>query len=82
MAQKHKREITISSKILANNLKRYRTKYRLSQEAAAERLEISSRYYGSLERATCSPTLALLDHIADAMGIGINTLLTEALWQN
>lgn len=47
----------------------------MSQEELAERVGISSRYVGSLERAVHSPTVAVLERIAAALEVEPGLLL-------
>lgn len=49
--------------------------YDLSYEAAAERCDISSRYYGSIARKEASPTILVLEKICNGFQLTPNDLL-------
>ena len=52
--------------ILANNLKQYRNKQKLSQEELAARSDLSTRGYGKIERGEVHASLGTLDKLAKA----------------
>ena len=60
---------------LATNLRRARHAKGLTQEVLAERADISSRYVGSVERATVSVSLTVLARLAKAVGVDASELI-------
>ena len=69
--------------ILANNLKRYRAKQKLSQEELAARSDLSTRGYGKIERGEVQASLGTLDKLARGTGLTqavlLQTLQSEEL---
>ena len=63
------------TEVVARNIRRLRQERKMSQEELAERVGISSRYVGSLERAVHSPTVAVLERIAAALEVEPGLLL-------
>ena len=61
--------------ILANNLKQYRNKQKLSQEELAARSDLSTRGYGKIERGEVHASLGTLDKLAKATGLTQAALL-------
>ena len=61
--------------ILANNLKRYRAKQKLSQEELAARSDLSTRGYGKIERGEVQASLGTLDKLARGTGLTQAVLL-------
>ena len=61
--------------ILANNLKQYRNKQKLSQEELAARSDLSTRGYGKIERGEVHASLRTLDKLAKATGLTQAALL-------
>jgi transcriptional regulator with XRE-family HTH domain len=55
--------------VLATNLRRIRHDKDLTQEALAERAELSPRYIGKIERASTSPTVTVLGRLAEALEV-------------
>jgi DNA-binding XRE family transcriptional regulator len=55
--------------VLATNLRRIRHAKKLTQEALAERAELSPRYIGKIEGASTSPTVTVLGRLAEALEI-------------
>jgi transcriptional regulator with XRE-family HTH domain len=59
-------------KLVAWNLRRLRVQRDLSQEKLAVDAGVDRTYVGRLERGLENPTVALLDRLADALGIRIS----------
>ena len=59
---------------LSYNLTQFRINSGLTQEQAAERFGISTKYYGQLERGQRIPSAALLSHIAEVTQIPVSVL--------
>ena len=55
--------------VLATNLRRIRHAKELTQEALAERAELSPRYIGKIESASTSPTVTVLGRLAEALEV-------------
>lgn len=70
---------TTIKEILVNNLKRYRERLELTQEEAAEKAGITSKYWQRLEMKsqTDLPSLIVLFKIAEGLGISPSQLLTQ-----
>jgi transcriptional regulator with XRE-family HTH domain len=64
----------ISSK-LGQNLKRIRTKKKMSQGDIARALEVHRAYISGIERGKRNPTLATIQKLADALGVSADELL-------
>lgn len=62
--------------VLAANLRSYRQKMQLSQEALAERCGLHRTYIGSVERGERNVTLSSLEVLARALGVSVPGLLT------
>ena len=63
-------------KILADNVRAFRSEKGLSQESLADLCSLHRTYVGSIERRERNATLATLALLADALGIGVPELLT------
>lgn len=50
----------------------------LTQEEVAIRADITTSYYGQLERGTANPTVGLLEKICGVMGISIADIFSES----
>lgn len=50
----------------------------LTQEEVAMRADITTSYYGQLERGTANPTVGLLEKICCVMGISITDIFSES----
>lgn len=50
----------------------------LTQEEVAMRADITTSYYGQLERGTANPTVGMLEKICCVMGISISDIFSEA----
>jgi len=64
-------------KILANNVRDYRKKYGLSQEALADACDLHRTYIGSVERCERNVTLSTLEVLAAALRVSVPELLTN-----
>lgn len=64
-------------RILAQNIRSYRLKKRLSQEKLAEICDLHRTYVGSVERCERNVTLSTLDVFAKALGVSVPDLLTR-----
>lgn len=62
-------------KKVGRNIRSYRQKRGLSQEAFAEVLGIHRTYMGGLERGECNLTLRSLERIAEQMGVEVEELM-------
>lgn len=60
---------------VGNNLRAYRQKRGLSQEAFAEVLGVHRTYMGGLERGERNLTLRSLERIADRLGVEVRELM-------
>ena len=63
------------SKKLGENLKRIRTKKKLSQGAIARILEVDKGYISNIENGKKNPTLATIERLANAIGVSVDELL-------
>lgn len=63
------------SKKIGIKIKLERTKRGLSQEQLAELADISRNYMGAIERGTSSPTIDMLNQIAQALEIELVELI-------
>lgn len=63
-------------KILAENVRAFRLEKGLSQEALADVSSLHRTYVGSIERMERNASLATLELLAEALGIGVPELLT------
>jgi transcriptional regulator with XRE-family HTH domain len=61
---------------VGRNLRTYRLKLGLSQEAFADQLVFHRTYMGAIERGERNLTLRSVERIADRLGIGAISLLT------
>lgn len=68
--------IKISEK-LANNLKRIRKERNLSQEDLALLCSIDRTYIGRIERLERTPSIEIVDKIAQGLNVDINELLKQ-----
>lgn len=64
----------ISSK-LGENLKRIRTKKKMSQGDIARALEVHRAYISGIESGKRNPTLATIEKLAEALGVSADKLL-------
>ena len=63
------------SKKLGVNMKKVRTKKKLSQGALARLLEVDKGYISNIESGKKNPTLATIQRLADALGVSADELL-------
>lgn len=63
--------------ILADNVRAYRARERLSQDEFADICGLHRTYIGSIERSERNVTLATLELLASTMKIGVPALLTK-----
>jgi transcriptional regulator with XRE-family HTH domain len=64
----------ISAK-LGQNMKRIRTKKKMSQGDISRALEVDRGYISNIENGKKNPTLATLQKLADALGVSPDELL-------
>lgn len=64
-------------KVVGRNLRAYRLRKGLSQEAFAEVLGVHRTYMGSVERGERNLTLQTVEGLAESLGITPMELLTE-----
>lgn len=62
--------------VLADNLRHYRKKKGLSQEALAELADTGRTHIGSIEQEKANPSLDLLDRLADKLSISVGDLVS------
>jgi len=62
---------------VARNIRRLRQERGLTQEELAVRIRITRNYVGMIERQENSPTVAILERIAKALGIEPARLFDE-----
>ncbi len=67
-------DLIFSSKV-GKKVKQERMKRGLSQEKLAELSNISTNYIGNIERAESSPTIELLNKVAQGLGMNIVDLV-------
>lgn len=60
---------------LGLNLKRIRTKKKMSQGNIARALEVHRAYVSGIETGKRNPTLATLEKLASALGVSVSELL-------
>lgn len=63
-------------KVISDNIKHFREKHNLSQEAFADLVGFHRTYIGSIERCERNLTLGTLNSIAEYMKISVPQLLT------
>ncbi len=66
--------VEISSK-LGENLKRIRTKKKISQGDIARALSVHRAYISGIENGKRNPTLATIQKLANALGVSADELL-------
>jgi len=67
------------AQILALRLRQVRNDHNWTQEELADRVGLSVRYIGAIERCQASPTVEVLGRIADACGVEPGELLRRPL---
>ena len=58
-----------------NNMKRIRTKKKMSQGDVARALEVDRGYISNIENGKKNPTIATIQKLANALGVSANELL-------
>jgi transcriptional regulator with XRE-family HTH domain len=61
---------------IGEQIRHYRTKLGISQEALALMADLNPAYIGQIERGIKSPTVNTVKKIANALGINLHTLFT------
>ncbi len=69
----------MESYMLGKNIRKYRCEKSMSQEALAEKINLSTNYIGMLERGEKLPSLPTLIKIANTLDVTTDTLLCESL---
>lgn len=64
--------------VFGMNLKYYRIRQGLTQEEAAAKCQISSEYWGKMERGTQAATLDTLEKVSVGLNIAARDLLNES----
>jgi transcriptional regulator with XRE-family HTH domain len=64
-----------SSKKMGKNMKRIRLEKGMTQGDICRKLGLDRAYISNLENGKKNPTLATIDKLASALGIGTDTLL-------
>ncbi len=59
-------------------LRQLRRERGLTQEEMALRADITTSYYGQLERNIANPTISMLNKICEVMGVSITDIFTES----
>lgn len=72
-------EKIINTKALGVNVKKYRTDKRLSAEKLAELTGVSVSHIKNIESASTHPSAEVLVHIANALEISLDILLSDSL---
>lgn len=63
------------SSILGQNLKRIRTKKKMSQGDIARTLDVHRAYISGIENGKRNPTLATIERLANVLGVSASELL-------
>lgn len=63
------------NKNIADNIRQYRAKLRITQETLAEKAQISHQYVYKLENERLNPSVDYLLKIAEALGVTLNDLV-------
>ena len=66
--------------IFGMNLKYYRTRQGLTQEEAAAKCDISSEYWGKMERGAQAATIDTVEKVSAGLNIKAKDLLNENNW--
>jgi len=64
-------------KNIADKLRMYRAKERLSQEALAEKSDLTQTYIYKVENEMANPSIYVMVKIAKALNVTVNDLITE-----
>lgn len=63
--------------VVAANVRHLRHECDLTQEELADRVGLSFRYIGSVERGQASPSVTVLGRLASALGVEASVLVTR-----
>lgn len=63
---------------LGQAIRRHRELIRLSQEELADRARMDRTYISGVERGRRNPTIRVLQHIAEALGVDLDVLFATA----
>lgn len=63
--------------VFGMNLKYYRKRQGLTQEEAAFRCQVSSEYWGKIERGAQAATLDTVEKISNGLNVSVKELLNE-----
>lgn len=63
------------NKNIADNIRQYRAKLRITQETLAEKAQISHQYVYKLENERLNPSVDYLLKIAEALDVTLNDLV-------
>lgn len=63
--------------IFGKNIKNQRKKRKWSQEKAAHACELSSKYWGKIERGTAAVSIDVMEKVSIGMGVKIEDLLKD-----
>ena len=66
--------------VFGMNLKYYRTRQGLTQEEAAAKCDISSEYWGKMERGAQAATIDTVEKVSAGLNIKAKDLLNENNW--
>lgn len=66
--------------VFGMNLKCYRTRQGLTQEEAAAKCDISSEYWGKMERGAQAATIDTVEKVSAGLNIKAKDLLNENNW--
>ena len=66
--------------VFGMNLKYYRTRQGLTQEDAAAKCDISSEYWGKMERGAQAATIDTVEKVSAGLNIKAKDLLNENNW--
>lgn len=65
------------TRVLANNIRSFRQKRKLSQEELAAMCDLHRTYVGAVERGERNVTLSTLEAFSSALGVSIAAILSE-----
>jgi len=69
--------VTKLQEVFASNLKAARKQAGLTQETQADKLGMSPKYQGTLERGLKFPSVAVIEQLAGALGVAAYELFME-----
>ena len=64
--------------VFCENLKKNRKRVGLTQEVLAEKIGVTPKYYGVIERGKKFPSVQIIENIADALGVAPYRLFIES----